>query len=188
MGNRSRARRQPYCYGPTASGCMPTPQRIRSRLMQMPAVRRCGQCRGPWHVARCTALQPHRGPGPSSRTTLEALRWRYCCDARSTAVLRATAVLPTTAVLSITAVVSTAAVLGAKCEVAGLEGRRADHRGSYGTDTPCRTDATWGYRILGWGGWDLVSNCPSATCMNMHRNHARFGGNHNQYSSQSSAC
>ena len=34
---------------------MPTPQCIRSRLMQMPAVRRCGQCRGPWHVARCTA-------------------------------------------------------------------------------------------------------------------------------------
>ena len=81
-----------------------------SRLMQMPAVRRCGQCRGPWHVARCTTLQPHRGPGPSSRTTLEALRWRYCCDARSTAVLRATAVLPTTAVLSITAVVSTAVI------------------------------------------------------------------------------
>ena len=45
----------PYCYGPSTSGCMPTPQRIRSRLMQMLAVRRCGQCRGPWHVARCTA-------------------------------------------------------------------------------------------------------------------------------------
>ena len=47
--------KSPYCYGPSTSGCMPTSQRIRSRLLQMPAVRRCGQCRGPWHVARFRA-------------------------------------------------------------------------------------------------------------------------------------
>lgn len=56
------------------------------------------------------ARQRCSGGADAKPVPWRALRWRYCCDARSTAVLRATAVLPTTAVLSITAVVSTAVI------------------------------------------------------------------------------